>query len=305
MERKRSSSGRWWIAVGAAVCASQPVFAGAHTWDVHEVFSNASGTIQFIELLESNGGAAEGGVGSAGVSSVATGKASDACPNVTGSTANKRYLVATPAFAALPGAPLPNCTLSGPDAVDFFSKVADTIRYGSLPYDTLSFTSGQLPTDGVRSLFEGGTTGNATPTNYAGQTFAPPGVNGLLLEKLPGFPDGARLSFSWNVNCLGAARYHIVYGLDSDLPAALGGVYNLQAPGIGQCAIVAPPKVLTGIPAPAPGGFLWYLVLADNASTVEGSWGLDGSGGQRTGPTGGHSGQCSMTSKSIVNTCGQ
>src|SRR5262245_39848431 len=35
---------------------------GSHTWDFSEAFSNADGTIQFIELLECCGGAFETGV---------------------------------------------------------------------------------------------------------------------------------------------------------------------------------------------------------------------------------------------------
>jgi hypothetical protein len=38
-------------------------FAGAHTWDVWEIFSNADGTIQFVELREANGTAFETGIG--------------------------------------------------------------------------------------------------------------------------------------------------------------------------------------------------------------------------------------------------
>ena len=36
--------------------------AGIHTWDVGEVFSNADGTIQFVELVEAGGGNGETGV---------------------------------------------------------------------------------------------------------------------------------------------------------------------------------------------------------------------------------------------------
>lgn len=37
--------------------------AGSHTWDVWEVFSNADGTVQFIELRETNGTPGETGLG--------------------------------------------------------------------------------------------------------------------------------------------------------------------------------------------------------------------------------------------------
>src|SRR5262245_14163533 len=41
-------------ALGLALCLSlaPAALAGAHTWDVWEVFSNASGTVQFVELKD-------------------------------------------------------------------------------------------------------------------------------------------------------------------------------------------------------------------------------------------------------------
>ena len=45
------------------VCPTGFALAGQHTWDVNEVFSNADGTIQFVELWEANGGTGEVNVG--------------------------------------------------------------------------------------------------------------------------------------------------------------------------------------------------------------------------------------------------
>ena len=48
------------MAIGAlagAAClglAGTPAMAGSHTWDIGEIFSNADGTIQFIELRNGN-----------------------------------------------------------------------------------------------------------------------------------------------------------------------------------------------------------------------------------------------------------
>ncbi len=49
----------------ALVCAlyaavGTPLLAGAHTWDVNEVFVNGDGSIWFIELREIGGGVARG-----------------------------------------------------------------------------------------------------------------------------------------------------------------------------------------------------------------------------------------------------
>jgi hypothetical protein len=49
--------------------------------------------------------------------------------------------------------------------------------------------------------------------------------------------------------------------------------------------------------------FLYFLVLAGDGGSVEGSWGLDIAGNERSGPMGGASGQCSHPAKSITNSC--
>jgi len=47
--------------VGFAVVAG-PAWAGSHSWRVSEIFSNASGSIQFIELKECCGMPGENGI---------------------------------------------------------------------------------------------------------------------------------------------------------------------------------------------------------------------------------------------------
>ena len=91
------------VLVGAAGTA----FAGAHTWDVNEVFTNKSGTIQFVELREMGGGAGETGLPGLTVSSSlhTTGLGGG---SLTPPTSFKYFLIATPDFAALPGAPAPD-----------------------------------------------------------------------------------------------------------------------------------------------------------------------------------------------------
>ena len=139
-----------------------PAFAGSHTWDVSEIFSSADGTVQFIELTECCGGPGEVNVGGHQVTS---GSSSFIIPsNVAAPTSNRSILFATQAFADLPGAPTPDHII----VENFFSIAADTISY--TPWDTFAFGAGQLPTDGVNSLFDGGSTGVNSPTNYAGET---------------------------------------------------------------------------------------------------------------------------------------
>ncbi len=156
------------------------VWAGQHTWDVAEVFTNADGSIQFVELLErtASGSGAETGIGNGTISSD-TQSYHWTNGAVTSPTGQKRYLVATAGFAALPGAPTPDVIIP-PGQVPFFSSSGDSVDYSI--YDTCTFAS--LPSDGVTSLdCITDTTGVNSPTNYAGATgsvdASPPPVPGL------------------------------------------------------------------------------------------------------------------------------
>lgn len=142
--------------------------AGSHTWDIVEIFSNADGTVQFIELQEPNGATSENGIGLLAITTDANSYPMNA-GFIPGSTAFKSFLIATPDFAALPGAPTPDVVLPSLMLPFFFSTAGDTIVYGP-NYDTFTFTGGELPTDGVHSLNRDKTIGVNSPTNYAGDT---------------------------------------------------------------------------------------------------------------------------------------
>lgn len=153
---------------------SRPAIAGIHTWDVSELFSNADGTIQFVELVEAGGGNFETGVSGGTIHSNLHDFtwSSSAVTN----TANKKYLVATPAFAALTGAPTPDAIISPGTNIPFFSPDG-FVTFVS--YDTCTFGSGSIPPvppvpiNGVDSLdCVSNTTAVNSPTNYAG----PPGT---------------------------------------------------------------------------------------------------------------------------------
>ena len=137
--------------------------AGIHTWDVNEVFSNADGSIQFVELYEAGGGAGEINVGTGSIASTAQ-TFSFGQGQVAGPTTNKYYLLGTADFAALDGAPTPDAIIPA-GSVPFFDTAGDTVSFGT--YD--SFTFGTVPTNGTDSLEKTGVTTNS-PTNYAAQT---------------------------------------------------------------------------------------------------------------------------------------
>ena len=300
------------IAAALGLCAltTRGAFAGAHTWDVWEVFSNADGTVQFIELRETGGGAFETGVGTHTVTSDSGGTVT-ITSNVASPTSFKSILFGTAAYDALPNSPTPDYFITA----NFFAIDGDTVHYN--PYDALSFPAG-VPTDGILSLNRDLTTGVNSPTNYAGQTGS---INAAPAPTPPGVPDGragsvpmtvtaadatgSSLTLNWGTTCAGAARFHIVYGSRSDLPAAPGGIFNVDG---GTCGIGATmPFVWNQVPADTDGsGLLWWLILSDDGAAVEGSWGKGTNGLERAGPgSGGVSGVCGMATKSVTNVCGQ
>lgn len=154
--------------VGAALfllglLATGNATAGIHTWDIVEVFSNADGTVQYIELEDLGAGGNEVNIGNATLSSASQSYAFGNGP-VAPPTNGKFYLIATPDFVGLAGAPTPDVILPA-DKVPFFDPAGDTLSVG-----VDSFTFGPVPTDGIDALTRAGGTTTNTPTNYAGIT---------------------------------------------------------------------------------------------------------------------------------------
>ncbi len=157
------------VATPLFVAAS--AWAGAHTWNVVEVFSNGDGTIQFVELMEPGGAINEFNIGGLAVSSNATGNQFFFPANLpAGSTANASILLGTAAYAALPGAPAPDHIIPA----NFFSNESEPfpgIEYHV--YDDFIFGVGMLPLNGKDSLHKVGinyVAGPNTPTNFAGES---------------------------------------------------------------------------------------------------------------------------------------
>jgi serralysin len=154
--------------------APSPAAATFHLWQITELYSNADGSVQFVELFTNANFQDE----MAGHTLASTGTTftypPDLDPDGSGNgndiTGNHYMLIATPAFASQPGAVPPDFTFA---AANFMSKVADTINFAG-GFDTFTFTSDELPTNGVDSLNEpfgsnARTTAANSPTNFHGQ----------------------------------------------------------------------------------------------------------------------------------------
>ncbi len=156
--------------IGLLGLAGPSAMAGSHSWRINEIFSNADGTIQFIEMKECCGFDNEIGLANKWVSSKATGNMFIFPANLVPPTGDRYLLLATAAFAALPGAPTPDYIIPA----GFFAIEGDSIEYWFYSAATLTFGPGELPTDCINSLNDGGDdpnfTGPNSPTNYNDET---------------------------------------------------------------------------------------------------------------------------------------
>ena len=278
------------LAVAALV--GSPVQAGSHLWVINEAYSNADGTTQFIEMWNPSD-PNENFIANKEIYSMTTGNEYVVEENLPPrSTADKYLLFATQGFADIPGAPTPDHIIID----NFFSIVEDSIQWHMYLPSALEFSAGELPLDGVLSIAQDGTIAPASPKNWPGETFQPPGVSdgtdGVPLLVAKTF---SALQLSWDTtSCVGVAGYHIVYG--EGLPSSPGGSLD---PSGGVCPA-------TGFwSAPSTADLLWFVVVANDGESMEGSWGRDSGGLQRQGSgPGGSSNVCGISTRSVANTCG-
>lgn len=127
-----------------------------HLWQMTELFSNADGTIQFLEVRALSGGQQflDGHALQIGGNSIDL-------RTLPGDSANRTFLVGTAGFAAL--------GVAAPDFIvpnGFFPVGGGTIDFAE---NSDRWTYPALPTNG-RSLNRDGSTSAPSPRNFAGQT---------------------------------------------------------------------------------------------------------------------------------------
>lgn len=187
--------------------------AAFHLWVINEVYSNGDGTVQFIELTTTFGG-----------QQFLTGHAISTTQggpfnlftfpsDLPGDTANKKFLIGTTGYAALPGVPTPDYVV--PNGFVFTSNV--TINFAGANSVTLA----SVPTNGTLSADRNGATATNSPTNFAGATgtvvltnpgskpsppvnvSAAPGNGQATISFTPG-PDGGSPITGFTVTCISA-----------------------------------------------------------------------------------------------------
>jgi hypothetical protein len=155
-----------------------PTAKGAqHFWELQEIYTNSSGTLQFIELFEPFAG--EQFVGGFDVEIVNIGATQTNTftiptnlPN-SPSTAGRTFLLGTAGIQAA-GGPAPDYII--PD--NFLFIAGGTINYFGVDSGGM-YTA--LPTDGLMSRTWGGGNAVNTPKNFAGQVGMVPEPTTLML----------------------------------------------------------------------------------------------------------------------------
>ncbi len=162
---RMKSGSRVLLAIGLAISglSAAPASAIFHFWDIEEVFSNADGTIQFIELFTNVNGQEVLFNHSITVSDdMGVIAEFPFLVNSPAPTGGHHLLIATQALADLPGGVTPDYIIEA-NFIDVINAL--TINFAGVD---IIFLDG-LPLDGVNSLDDMGGIGEATPTNYAGE----------------------------------------------------------------------------------------------------------------------------------------
>ena len=186
----RKSSGL--MAFATALCGiAGTASATYHTFRINEVYSNSSGSVQFIEMREMFGFNSQNSVTLA--PDIKSGGKDFVFPTnlPSSTTASKKFLLGTSAYAALAGAPAPDYIIPA----SFFNPLGDTLQFGTTgPDGTVDLTSfGGLPSDATMSLNRVGTSGNSyttavnSPTDFAGIAGSVPEPTTALLAACSAF----------------------------------------------------------------------------------------------------------------------
>ncbi len=143
----------------AGLFAATSADAGHHSWDITELYSNSSGSVQYVELFCPVNG--EAGLGPFTLTSNTN--TLNFVTNLPGTTANTWVLCATAGFGSIPGGIVPDYIVPA----NFFPIGGGTINYAG-GADIWNYTA--VPTDGVLARQRNGTNAANSPRNFAGAT---------------------------------------------------------------------------------------------------------------------------------------
>lgn len=166
----RSSLCKVSFLVVAAFVAVFPVSANFHTWKVNEIYSNADGSVQFIEMKEGsglNGQQFLPGHSIICITPSGTNRFNFPANLPSSATANKFFVIGTSNLVSMPGGLKPDYMFT--NAGPFLSLTVGTVNFG-IGNDIIAYTN--PPTDGSGSMIRSGAVLVAVATNQP-ISFAP------------------------------------------------------------------------------------------------------------------------------------
>ena len=155
---------RWLGAIALVVCAGT-AHASFHLWQLNEIYSNADGTVQFIELITGSDGQQFLTGHTIESSQGATTRSFTFPSNLPGNTAGSSFLIGTTGFAAL--------GLVTPDYIvpnGFLFTTNGSVNFAGV--DSVSWAA--LPVDGTLSVDRFGAMAINSPKNFAGASGSVP-----------------------------------------------------------------------------------------------------------------------------------
>jgi hypothetical protein len=156
--------------IGLVICSTAQ--AGSHLWRFGEFYTSLDRSVQFIEMQEIGGSDNEVAIGNHWfeTNSYNADHSDLLDTDLPFGTANKKFLVGTESYAALPGVPAPDYIV--PDGI--IDPTGDTVIWWF--YQTIEIPPGVMPSDGVHSisvvdpLAPSYSVEVNSPTNFAGET---------------------------------------------------------------------------------------------------------------------------------------
>ena len=165
--------------------------ADAHNWLISEIFSSADGTVQFVEFTNEDDD--EQFMSAENLQNNAGQTYNFPADLPTSFTANRRLLVGTAAYAALPGAPAPDYIIPS----GLFLVNGDAVIYSG--GDEVVFSS--LPTNGILSINPDGIASVNSPTNFAGVSGSITVTTSAPDCNANGIPDSTDIASGTSTDC--------------------------------------------------------------------------------------------------------
>lgn len=180
------------VLVVALLLAGLPARATFHLFSMSEIYSNADGTVQYLELTALAGGQQflAGHVLTA--RSGASSRTFTFPANLPGDTAGRKFLVATQGFADL-GIVTSDYILPN----GFFFMPGGTVDFAGADL----WTYDALPADGVLARNRDGSSAQNSPTNFAGNTGTIPAPGRTLMVTRAGSGAGKVTSAPAGIDC--------------------------------------------------------------------------------------------------------